>query len=99
MTTENIIKLNQIIGGALREAAHEAYLERIERMKARPFDEVIEALRTLKETGHEKAAGYFATDALRHLDERLEKEDTETWLEIKDDLDADWFKAVEQFRW
>ena len=99
MTTENIIKLNQIIGQALREVAHESHLKRIERMKSRPFDEVVEAIKTLKKTGYNKANGYFADESLWYFDGLLEKEDNETWLEIEEEASDEWFKAIERFRW
>lgn len=99
MTANETIKLNQIIGKALTETAHEAYLNRITAMKSRPFDEVITAIKNKNKTGQNKANGYFVTDAIRYLDERLEKEDVETWSEIEDTTDNDWFEAIEQFRW
>lgn len=97
MTTESIIKLNQIIGKALVETANEAYWKRIESMKARPFYEVVEAIRN-KESQN-KANGYFVTDAIRYFDERLEKEDEENWLEIEVEANDEWLEAIEQFRW
>lgn len=99
MKTENTIKLNKAIGKALVEVAHEAYEKRIERMKSRPFDEVIKSIKTYRKTRYNKANGYFADDALRYFDERLEKEYEEIWLEIEDVADADWFDAIERFRW
>lgn len=97
MKTENIIKLNQIIGKALVEMAHESFLRRIEAMISRPFDEVVEAIKNHEK--QEKANGYFVSDAIRYFDARLEKEDEETWLEIEEDANDEWLKAIEQFRW
>ena len=101
MKTNEVIKLNKIIGKALRECAHEAYLERIEVMKSRPFDEVIEVLKTYKETKCDIARGYSASDALEYLDDKLENEHEEIWLEVEVDdfMDDKWFKAIELFRW
>ena len=99
MRTENMIKLNKVIGKALVEVAHEAYEKRIERMKSRPFDEVVKSIKTFKETRYNKANGYFADDALRYFDKRLEEEYEEIWLEIENDADVDWFNAIERFRW
>lgn len=99
MKTENTIKLNKAIGKALVEVAHEAYEKRIERMKSRPFDEVIKSIKTYRETRYNKANGYFASDALRYFDKRLEEEYEEIWLEIEDVADVDWFNAIERFRW
>ena len=99
MKENEVIKLNRIIGKVLVEIAHETYLERIEVMKTRPFDEVIEAIKNYKETRYNKASGYFASEAIRYFDEKLEKEHNEIWLEIEDTMDDNWFKAIEQFRW
>lgn len=99
MTGTETIKLNQIIGKALCEAAHEALENRIKTMKSRPFDEVVEAIKTYKETRYNKANGYYATDAIKYFDKELEVEHTEVWLEIEDTMDSDWFEAIEIFRW
>ena len=99
MKAENVIKLNQIIGKAMVEAAYEAYLARVEVIKSKPFDDVVEAVRTFRNTGYKKADGYNAKDAFLYLDRRLEEEDYETWLETEDDFDDLWYVAVEQFRW
>lgn len=99
MTTENIIKLNQIIGKALVDVANKSYFERIEKMKSRPFDEVVDSIKSYKKTGYNKANGYFVTDAIRYLDKRLEEEYEEVWMEINEDADNDWLNAIEKFRW
>ena len=96
MKTEHTIRLNQIIGKAMREAAHEAHLQRIESMKARPFDEVVTAIKNKKITGQNKANGYFVSDAIKYFDDRLEKEYEEIEAEAET---AEWFKAIEKFRW
>lgn len=98
MTTENIIKLNQIIGKALVEAAREAHDERITKMKERPFDEVIEAIKNRSTAKCNLVNGYFLTEAVSYFDKRLETEDNETWYEVEVE-DNDWFEAIEQFRW
>lgn len=99
MTTNETIRFNKIVGKALKRAAHEAYERRIETMKSRPFDEVIEAIKNYKETRQNKANGYFANEAIRYLDEKLENEYTELWLEIEDTCNNEWFEAIEKFRW
>lgn len=96
--TENIIRLNQVIKKALHEAAHEAKLKRIETMKTRPFDEVIQAIKNKQATGQNLANGYFVTDAIFYFDERLETEYEEIWLEV-DINENNWFEAIERFRW
>ena len=82
----------------MREAAFEAHSERIESMKARPFDEVITAIKNKKITGQNKANGYFVSDAIKYFDDRLEKEYEEIWSEVEAET-AEWFKAIEKFRW
>lgn len=98
MKTEHIVRLNQVIGKALRETAHEAHLARIERMKARPFDEVIAAIKNKKETGQDRANGYYVHEAVIYFDEMLEREYEEIWLETEEETE-EWFKAIEKFRW
>ena len=98
MKTEHIIRLNQVIGKALRETAHEAHSARIESMKARPFDEVVTAIKNKKITGQNKANGYFVSDAVRYFNDRLEKEYEEILSEVEAET-AEWFKAIEKFRW
>lgn len=97
MTANETIKLNRTIGNALIELAHDAYLNRIEAMKSRPFDEVIAAIKN--RNNQNKANGYFASEAIRYFDKKLEIEDEETWLEIEDTCNDDWFAAIEKFRW
>ena len=99
MKTNEAVKLNKIIGRALVEAAHGAYLRRIEAMKSRPFDEVIASIKNYRQTRYNKANGYFVDDAIRYLDKKLEEEHNEIWLEVEDTMDDDWFEAVERFKW
>ena len=94
-----IFTLTQAIGKTLIESAHEAYSVRIDSMKSNTFDEVIKATKNKDQTGQNKANGYYVSDAVRYLDNRLENEYNEVWLEIDDICSEDWFKAVEQFRW
>lgn len=98
MKANVIIKLNQTIGKALIETAHEAYLKRLNAMFATPFDEVIESIKNRKALKN-KGNGYYISEAIWYLDKLLETEYEEEWIEIEDTCDGDWFKAIEKFRW
>ena len=50
MKANEIIRLNQVIGKALVETAHEAYLRRLEKMYSTPFDTVMDEIKNQK--GH-----------------------------------------------
>ena len=97
MKANEIIRLNQVIGKALVETAHEAYLRRLEKMYSTPFDTVMDEIKNKKALKN-KGNGYYIDDAIGYFDNLLEKEDEETWLEV-DTCDDDWFEAIEQFRW
>lgn len=97
MTSGETIKINKIIGKALRETAHEAYLARIKNMLARPFDEVVQAIRN--HNFQNKGNGYFVSEAIRYFDNRLETEYENIWYQIEDTASEDWIEAIEIFRW
>lgn len=99
MTTDTIRKFNSIVGTALVAAANEAHEIRISKMLERPFDEVINAIKVYKETRYNKANGYFADEAIRYFDNKLEIEHEDVWMDIEDTCDTDWFKAIEIYRW
>ena len=94
----NAVRLtNSIIGRALVESAHEAYEKRIEKMLSNSFNYVIESIKTYKATRYNKSDGFFATDAIKYLDSKLEKEHEKEWAEIEDICDDNWYKVVEKF--
>lgn len=100
MNTNTVKELNNIIGRALIECANESYVRRISTMLSRPFDEVIESIKLYKKTRYNKANGYFADEAIRYFDSKLENEHEEVWVEIEDTCDNDWYEAVNKFyRW
>ena len=95
MTTNEIITLNKIIGKALVETAHEAYLKRLNSMLSTPFEEVINAIKNRK-LYKNKYNGFYITDAVSYFDNLLEKEHEEIWLDV-DTCDSNWYKAIENF--
>lgn len=100
MSTNTVKELNNIIGKALVECANEAYLRRISTMLSRPFDEVIESVKSYKKTGYNKANGYFCDDAITYFDRKLENEHEDIWMDIEDTCNSDWYEAVDKFyRW
>lgn len=88
---------NSIIGKALVETANESYEKRIDKMLSNSFDNVIKAIKTYKATRCNKSNGFFATDAIKYFDSKLEKEHEKEWAEIEDICDDNWYKVVEKF--
>ena len=94
----NAVRLtNSIIGKVLIESANETYEKRIDKMLSNSFDNVIKAIKTYKATRYNESDGFFATDAIKYFDSKLEKEHEKEWSEIEDICDDNWYKVVEKF--
>ena len=75
------------------------YEERIERMLSSSFNYVIESIKTYKATGNNKFNGFFASDAIRYFDYKLNVNYKDEWENNKwyKPCTDNWYKRVEKF--